>query len=115
MPFISNVHDLLNFSPWRTKDITEICSFINTCEIKDCLLPEFIHHCLSEEDHGFKNLEKTKTFLSSKRKITSQEEQATVNLLNAYQNLINVEKGENYGLLEESMLRKTNKIIRQEV
>ncbi len=135
--YISCVSDLLDFSPsenppWRKRDfpsikdaIKEICVLRNNASGSgadlqnivggsNLLMVEFIHHCLSEEDHGFKNLEKTKKFLSSDmRDVSSLEALETRNLFAAYQNLITMERGENYGMIEESMFRRTNELIRR--
>ena len=94
-------------------------------KVKEQFLADFIFHVNVEEDHGISTLRETENFLrnySSPRNLArsfSIEEQETINLKNAYQNLADKVKREerpcDYGLLEASLLQETHRLILQDV
>lgn len=89
-------------------------------EVKRRLEAKFFYHCNIGEDHGLRTVGKIEEFLTSNKQTAildsnlSLEEQETVNLRDAYSYLnseCEAEDTECRGLLEESMLRKVNKIV----
>ena len=94
-------------------------------KVKEQFLVKFIFHVNVEEEHGISTLSETERFLkscSSQRNIAhslSLKEQETINLRNAYENLVNkIEREErpcDYGLLEASLLEETHRVILQNI
>lgn len=94
-------------------------------KVQEQFLFKFIYHVNVEEGHGLTTLVETETFLrncSSRRNSVSSfslEEQETINLMVAYENLlakINEEEHESdYGLMEVSLLEETHRLILQDI
>ena len=84
-------------------------------------LVEFILHVNMEEEKGFSTFEETDAFLKNchDKGITSKSEQETLNVKKAYEHLLDKIKREeeprNYGLMEESLLQETHRILLQDV
>ena len=94
-------------------------------KVKEQFLVNFIFHVNLEEGHGISTLPETENFLrncSSQKNLDcsfSIEEQETMNLKNAYQNLADKVKREerpcDYGLLEVSLLQETHRLILHDI
>ena len=90
-------------------------------EIRQGVLPEvkrkmevnFYFHCNVGEGHGLQSKEEIeKLLMRPSYCCLSIEEQETINLRNAYSYLMShCDENHGYRLLEESMLRETNRII----
>ncbi|XP_073231921.1 uncharacterized protein [Porites lutea] len=84
-------------------------------------LVEFILHVNMEEEKGFSTFEETDAFLKNchDKGITSKSQQETLNVKKAYEHLLDKIKREeeprNYGLMEESLLQETHRILLQDV
>ena len=96
-------------------------------KVKEDFLVEFVFHVNREEGHGISTFKDTKFFLrncSSERRVSacssfSLEEQETVNVINAYESLLEKIKSEertsDYGLLEVGLLKETHRLILQNI
>ena len=96
-------------------------------KVKEDFLLEFVFHVNREEGHGIATFKDTEIFLrncSSERRMSagssfSLEEQETVNLINAYESLLEKIKSEertsDYGLLEVGLLKETHRLILQNI
>ena len=94
-------------------------------KVKQQFLFSFIYHVNVEEGHGLTTLEETEAFLlncSSRRNSASSfslEEQETINLRAAYENLLakinKEEQPSDYGLMEVSLLEETHRLILQDI
>ena len=94
-------------------------------KVEEQFLVNFIFRSNLEEEHGLRTLDETKSFLGrilSRRDFPlplSLEEQETLNMRNAYENLLAKIKGEeldrDYGLLEASLLKEIHRVILQDI
>ena len=94
-------------------------------KVEEQFLVNFIFRSNLEEGHGLRTLDETKTFLGSilaRRDFPrplSLEEQETINMRNAYENLLAKIKREeldrDYGLLETSLLKEIHRVILQDI
>ena len=94
-------------------------------KVEEQFLVNFIFRSNLEEGHGLRTLDETKSFLGrifSRRDFPhplSLEEQETINMRNAYQNLLAKIKREeldrDYGLLEASLLKEIHRVILQDI
>lgn len=118
------IKDIANFKQnWDLKIDSVDSSILN--DVRQKLEAKFFHHCNVDEDHGLKDLKRLELFLKSSKdsglsnsKKLSLEEQETLNVRDAYvflQEQAELETKECRGLLEESMLRKTNMIILRKI
>ena len=113
----STVADVIEYDPENKALALNMIEEI--LEIRQGVLPEvkrkmevnFYFHCNVEEGHGLQSKEEIEELLMRPSYCClSIEEQETINLRNAYSYLMS-HCDENQGLLEESMLRETNRII----
>ena len=96
-------------------------------KVREQSVVNFIFHVNKEEEHGLCTRSETKHFLRScssesrrnSTRLFSLKEQETLNLRNAYENLVDkIEREErtcDYGLLEASLLQETHRLILQDV
>ncbi|XP_078349109.1 uncharacterized protein LOC144634039 [Oculina patagonica] len=94
-------------------------------KVQEQFLINFIFHVNIEEGHGLATLTETETFLrncASQSNLTRSfllEEQETINLRVAYENLLDKIKREelanDYGLMEVSLLEETHRLILQDI
>lgn len=96
-------------------------------KVKEDFLVHFVFHVNREEGHGIATFKDTEIFLrdcSSETRLStlssfSLEEQETVNLINAYESLVekvkSEEKTSDYGLLEVDLLKETHRLILQNI
>lgn len=93
-------------------------------KVQEQFLANFIFHVNLEEGHGLTTFPETESFLrSSRRNVTtspfSLEEQETINLRVAYENLMEKIKREertsDFGLMEVSLLEETHRLILQDI
>ena len=94
-------------------------------KVEEQFLVNFIFRSNLEEGHGLRTLDETKSFLGSilsRRDFPrplSLEEQETINMRNAYENLLAKIKREeldrDYGLLETSLLKEIHRVILQDI
>ena len=113
----STVADVIEYDPENKALALNMIAEI--LEIRQGVLPEvkrkmevsFYFHCNIGEGHGLESKEEIeKLLMRPSYCCLSIEEQETINLRNAYSYLMS-HCDENQGLLEESMLRETNRII----
>ena len=113
----STVADVIEYDPENKALALNMIEEI--LEIRQGVLPEvkrkmevnFYFHCNIGEGHGLQSKEEIeKLLMRPSYCCLSLEEQETINLRNAYSYLMS-HCDENQGLLEESMLRETNRII----
>jgi len=132
MPFETNLKSLLDFSPnenpsWRSKStefpsikdaIKEISEYVRKEKERErrkktFFIDEFVHHCLNEEEHGFRDECKTREFVGNylekpNVQAKSVEEIQTRNLVLAMQGLQKYESDPDFGYLDEYVIRQVN-------